>query len=547
MKVLLGLLTILLSYSSLSQTGPDRYWVQFTDKEANGYSLSEPSVFLSPRTIERRSRMGIGYNELDLPVTEAYVQEVLDVCDCMVLHRSKWFNAITIYTTDTMIIEEIAELPFVLSTRRAEKLITSPDDKILDDAGPYKHCADPSENYPASYQQISMMNGQFLHQLGLTGQGIHVAVFDAGWHLADALPCFEHIENDDRLLGTRDFVLGGQNVFNNSAHGTYVWSIMAGIMPDSLMGAAPGASYYLFRTEDPFGENIVEEDNWVAAMELADSIGVDVVNSSLGYSLFENEEQNHTYADMDGNTTRCSIAGDIAASKGILVVNSAGNSGNSPWHFITAPSDGDSVMCVGAVDASGIHAAFSSFGPSSDGDVKPDVSAMGQGTAFAALDSTVAFGNGTSFSSPMIAGMAACLWQAFPDKSNMDIYQAIRRSAHLYNNPNDSLGHGIPDFRKAYHLLAGNEGEVMVDHAVAWPTLTSGRVNIQLKDELTGDIRFRLTDIKGALADEWVCNLERSGIHPVTVRDYSHLANGTYLMNIQSDSEVQTIKLVLRK
>jgi serine protease AprX len=541
-------LFISLSIPSLliAQTAPGRYWIQFTDKDHIPQSIDRPEEFLSPKSIERRNRLGLGFDERDLPIDENYVQQILDLGFAQVVNRSKWFNAITLFVIDTTLIEEINLLPFVLETRSVQSFIQPEKSYIREETAMFRNQG-PEEirnEYGPSFRQIEMLNGHLLHEMNLYGQNMHIAVLDAGWNEADALPCFDHIRTDNRILGRRDFVYGDDQVYNLSNHGTYVWSIMAGIIPDSLMGAAPMASYYLFRTEDPAWEYLVEEDNWIAAMEVCDSLGVDIINSSLGYSLFDDSLQNHSYADMDGNTTRISIAGDIAASKGILVVNSAGNSGDNPWKYITAPSDGDSVLCVGAVDANRFHASFSSFGPSSDGDVKPNVSGMGSQCVFASLDGTISKGNGTSFSSPLIAGMAACLWQSFPEKSNMEIFRAIEQSAHLYQTPNDSLGYGIPNFYLAYQILSSVENATTFNPFIVWPTRISDYINVATTIDLSDEIILELIDSKGSIVEKWEGALQGDNQGLVQHKIRSDITKGTYILRARSGEFQGLFKVV---
>jgi serine protease AprX len=400
--------------------------------------------------------------------------------------------------------ENIADLPFVAQVKSVGRIKNTNQNDLKNVIQKSAHNNDDSNcagflPYGEGFRQIEMLNGHLLHAMQHTGKGVRIAQFDSGWNLSDVLPAFENLRNEGRIAMTRDFVFtSSPDVFVLSNHGTFVLSTMASWWPDSLIGTAPDATYYLFRTEDPLSENLVEEDNWVAAAELSDSLGIDIINSSLGYSLFDDPEMNHTYGDMNGNTTRCSIAADIASEKGILVVNSAGNSGNSAWRFITAPSDGDHVLAVGAVDANEVKAGFSGFGPSSDGEVKPNVAAMGQATAYAALDSTVRTGNGTSFSSPVIAGLAACLMEAFPEKSNFEIKDAIEKSASQYNQPNDSLGYGIPDFMLAYQILQGNSQPGAGDFAaMLFPNPCNHELTVVLNDAEYCDISYEIYDASG--------------------------------------------------
>ncbi len=434
-----------------SQTAPDRYWVQFNNKNNTPFSILTPEEYLSDKAIQKRKRFGIPIQENDLPINPQYISSVLSLGNIELINKSKWFNAITVKLTDSLLLEAIRNLPFVTQVKHTIRYRYKLPKTIANDKLP---TIETTSDYGYSYPQIRLHSGQLLHELGYNGEGIDIAIFDAGFHYANELPVFEQMRSSGRIIETKDFTDGDENVYAFSSHGKNVLSIIGGYERDSLIGSAFMANYYLFITEEVSFENIVEEDNWVAAAEYADSIGIDIINTSLGYSLFDDSLQNHTYSDMDGNTTRITIASDIAASKGIIPVTSAGNSGSNSWHYITAPADCDSCLTVGAVDSLGTYAFFSSYGPTFDGRIKPDVVSVGWHTAYAKNDSTFGYGNGTSYSSPLLAGLTACLWQAFPDKNNIEIIEAIRKSAHLYQNPNDSLGYGIPNFWQAFLELS---------------------------------------------------------------------------------------------
>ena len=535
------IIALLFTLTSISQTAPGKYWIRFSDKYNSIYSLSNPSVFLSEESIKRREKFSIPYDERDLPVNENYIDQVIQTCNCSIHNKSKWFNAVTISTDDTTVLEALAALPFVIELRMVHTFSNEQDQFLEKDNRSIDSITDTFdsdaclgyEQYGPSFRQISMLNGHLLHSLGYTGAGIDIAQFDAGWSETNKLPAFEKLRNEGKIKMTRDFVYGNA-VYDLSTHGTYVLSTMAGDIKDSLIGTAPDANYYLFRTEDPQSEHLVEEDNWVAAAELCDSLGIDIINSSLGYSEFQFSDNNHTYSDMDGNTTRCSIAADIAVEKGILVVNSAGNSGNNAWRYITAPSDGDSVLCVGAVDENTHHAFFSSYGPSSDGDVKPDVVTMGLATVFAALDSTISTGNGTSFSSPIMAGMAACLMQAFPEKNNMEILHAIRESAHRYNTPTDSLGYGIPDLLKAYFLLGGSQQKTFGDfEAIVFPNPCIDNLNVIMLNALHCNVSYEIYDASGhrIYANTGITQFENTAVLKID-NIIGQLSSGNYTLHL---------------
>lgn len=440
-----------------AQVGPDRYWISFTDKNNSPYSLDQPLEFLSQRALDRRALHGVDVSEQDLPVNPQYVDSIANSASGRIVNVSRWFNGMMYFTTDSAMIDSIRMFSFVREVRSLNGGTPNPKvvEKFPDEPKALELNAYYHAYYGAAYNQIAHHNGMWLHDDGYTGRDMRIAVMDAGFTNAHAIEAHQKVFEEQRVLGEKDVILGDVWVFNGSNHGTYVWSTMAGNVPGVYVGTAPDASYYLLRTEDPSREYVMEEYAWVVGAEYADSAGADIINSSLGYTIFEDASQNHTYADMDGNTTVAAIGADIAASKGMIVVTSAGNSGEAPWYYISTPADADSILTVGAVDTNAVYVEFSSKGPSADGDVKPNVAAQGgRALAVSPFGEVVAV-NGTSFSSPITAGLVACLWQAHPDKTNMEIIDAIERSASLYETPNDFVGHGVPDFYLAHLLLSG--------------------------------------------------------------------------------------------
>lgn len=456
--VLLGILFLIPSFL-LAQTSPKVYWFQFTDKANTPYSLSQPLEFLSQRALDRRNRQDIALDSTDLPVDPAYIQAVINEGGVYLTH-SKWFNSVSVGVLNDDIRDSILDLPFVVNFEPVGKKPDSPS--IISKWAPYAEekgvlQTEFTENdYGAGFNQIDMLGGVSIHNQGYRGEGMLIAVLDAGFPNVNVFPAFDSLRNDGRLLGGWDFVQRNNSIFEDNSHGMSVLSTMAANLPGEFIGTAPKASYLLCRTEDANSEFPIELDYWVAGAEFADSAGADVINSSLGYTTFDQPQYDFTYADMDGNTTRGSRGADKAASKGILVVNSAGNSGAGPWKYIGAPADGDSVLAIGAVNSEGYIANFSSEGPSSDGDVKPNVCAQGYQATIVNSSGVVSTGNGTSFSGPIMAGMAACLLQANLDSAtNMDVFHAIEQSAHQYNNPDGFYGYGIPNFAKANLMLSG--------------------------------------------------------------------------------------------
>jgi hypothetical protein len=540
-KILICSLLIVLTSIAAAQTAPGKYRIRFIDKADSPYSLSRPEEFLSEKSIERRIRLGIGFDELDLPVNQTYIEQVLALGPGILHHKSKWFNSITVITEDSTWLEEVRLLPFVAEVRSIptglqsefrDKLITDED---LPGTARMSILCDTFPLYGKAWRQTEMLNAHWLHSLGYMGAGVDVAQFDAGWSRTDILPAFERLRSEGRIKMTRDFVWSDNpNVYTYNSHGTSVLSIMAAWLPGEMVGAAPEANYYLFRTEDPFSEFPVETDNWAVAAELCDSIGIDIINSSLGYSLFDDVLYDFSYDDMNGGNVRCSIAAAIAARKGILVVNSAGNSGDDPWRYLTAPSDAEGILAVGAADSQENHAWFSSYGPSADGRVKPDVSAMGAATAYAAQDSTIRTGNGTSFSSPLIAAATACLYQAFPSSSGAQLRDAVIRSASAYTAPTDSLGYGIPDFYKAWQRLQGGSIEQGDFGASAYPNPCNGQLRVTLDDAKSCELTYSIYDAVGRRVDSSAGVVIADG-HGTFALDsiVSKLPAGYYTLHIQ--------------
>ncbi|MEG1556622.1 MAG: S8 family serine peptidase, partial [Bacteroidales bacterium] len=304
------------------------------------------------------------------------------------------------------------------------------------------------------------------------------------------------------------FVLLGENPFREASHGTMVLSCIASYVPGELVGSAPFVAAYVAKTEDGRSENKIEEDNWVAGIEWADSLGCQVLNSSLGYTKFDDSLQTRTYEDLNGKTSRASRAATIAASKGMIVCNSAGNEGTKKWKYIGAPADAEQILSVGAVDINGKRASFSSYGPTADGRIKPDACAVGKNTFVATPRSKTLKSNGTSFSSPILSGMVVCLWQAFPEKSNLEIIDAIRKSGSQIMAPDSSLGYGITDFLRAYNYLNLKENvknladfQSFVSHNgktnIAITTETPTPLTITAKSRKSGKITTKTYDISG--------------------------------------------------
>lgn len=421
------------------------YYVQFTDKNNSSYSISNPEIYLSERAILRRTNFNIPIDESDFPVNRNYL-DTLTAHGAQIIQTTKWINGATILVTDTaLVMPYVRQLPFVSYVQKTKDNSTNAiriNRKFLAET-----TAD-SINYGTTWQQIEMLQLHKLHALGFSGAGKHIAVIDNGFQNADTITAFDSIR--PHILGTYNFVDRQTDVYTFGSHGTAVLSCMGGYLPNVYTGTALGSSYWLFHTEEDSQETLLEIDNWIAAAELADSLGADIITSSLGYSTFDDVTQNFTYADMNGRTARNSIAATMAARKGILVFIAAGNEGQAAWQHITTPSDADSVICVGSVTADKTYSPFSSIGPAADGRVKPTLCTMGSAACVVNSGGYATSGNGTSFAAPIMAGAAASLWSALPQLSNMQIYDLLIQNASLYSNPTDSLGYGIPNVYEAY-------------------------------------------------------------------------------------------------
>jgi serine protease AprX len=489
---------ILFATNTNAQT---RYIIKFKNKGTNPFSIANPSAYLGPRALQRRARYNIAIDSLDLPVTPRYVDSVRLAGVVTILNTSKWLNQVTIKTTDAAALIKINSFPFVVSSAAVASFTNEqpvPVNKILDAAidvpiptdnsnsSLVAETTDNTYSYGKSNGQIHIHQGEFLHNHGFKGEGMQISVLDAGFFHYLSLPTFDSVRANNQIINTWDFVVNDASVDEDNTHGMNCLSTIAANMPGVFVGTAPKANFCLFRTEDVASETRIEEHNLSAGYERADSIGVDVCTISLGYTTFDFASQNYVYANMDGNTTMSAIASDIAAKKGMLPVIAAGNEGNSGWHFIATPADADSAMTVGAVDTLGVVGTFSSYGPSSNGRIKPNIAAVGR-AAVVASPSTgqPIFGNGTSFATPNIAGLTTCLWQAFPEYNNMAILDAMQRSASKYTTPDDRVGYGIPDMKKSFVILMkkGYTKNVCV---------TNGIANIQLNTKFDNSMKITI-------------------------------------------------------
>jgi serine protease AprX len=468
MKRITTLIILLIATTGITQAQFSRYIVQFTDKKGTPYSLSTPSAYLSAKSITRRISANLRMDSTDLPVNPAYLDSIRNVPNVTIINTSKWLNQVLIKTTDANALARINAFPFVKNSGAIAPRVSTGSNTLS------RELADGSVQSPVAvnqvtgvtgvtafdygsmYNQIHVHNGDYLHSLGFSGRGMTIAVLDAGFLNYLTNPVFDSVRLQGRVLGTWDYVNNEANVNEDNAHGANVFSLMASNRPGVLVGSAPHASYWLLRTEDINSEYPVEEQNWAVAAEFADSAGVDMISTSLGYASFDNAIFDHSYAQRNGNTAMITIAADLAAKKGILVIVAAGNSGNSSTEakYVGVPADADSVFTIGSISVNGSIAASSSWGPNGAGLLKPNVVSVGQGAIVAnPSNGNPTSGSGTSYACPLMAGMVACLWQGFPEFTNMQIMDAIQRSADRYTNPDYRFGYGIPNFKKGVAIL----------------------------------------------------------------------------------------------
>ncbi|MBI4931999.1 MAG: S8 family serine peptidase [Bacteroidetes bacterium] len=520
-----------------------KYWIQFTDKIGTPYTTSNPSAFLSARSIQRRINQGIAVVQNDLPITPSYINSVTAVPNVTLINRSKWFNAITIYTADTNALNTINNFSFVLNTKPVQRYgrkfgieeNPSPFTSTLKNGNPI-----PAQyNYGPSYNQINMIGGVCLHNQGFHGEGMVIAILDAGFYKADSLSVFDSLRLNNQILGTWDFVDNDTMVYDAHPHGSWVLSTLGGNLPGQIVGTAPKANYWLFRTEQAATEYVIEEDNWVSGAEYADSVGADVLSTSLGYTEFDDTTQNHTYADMDGNTARISIGTDMAVSKGMFAVCSAGNSGWSAWHFIGAPADADSVLAVGAVDSLKNYAGFSSTGPSFDGRVKPNVAAQGQDAVVSDLATGITYLSGTSFSGPITAGVVACLWQAHPTATNMQLFNAIEQTASQYNNPDSLLGYGISDFCAANNALGVfDNASSSLEIFNVYPNPFQTNISFLVQGTHSNIQSLQIDNLLGEKVFQTTLNSKQGNLN------LSFLPRGVYVLSVKAEGRSYSSKLV---
>lgn len=532
-KALLFLVTIV----SLSTYAQEDAWVYFTGKPNAQTFLSNPLSMLSQRALDRRAAQNIPLDFQDVPIHQAYIDQVTDAAGITVLAKSRWLNCLHVRGTAASIYA-LANLPGVDHLEFADASLNlrmphapaqiQPVNKTMETLVTF--------NYGNSFNQIHMMNGDLLHVQNFTGAGKVVAVLDAGFPGVNTLNPFARLRNNNLLLGGYDFVNKNTNFYTGDSHGMMVLSTMGGYVDAQLVGTAPDAKYYLYITEDVNSENPVEESNWVEAAEMADYVGADIITSSLGYFGFDNTNYGHTYADMTGNKAFASRGANIAFTRGIIVVASAGNEGASTEPHVGVPAEANNVLAIGAVRSNRSIASFSSIGPSFDGRIKPDLMAQGQASVLSTTSGNVGTANGTSFSGPILAGMIATFWSAVPTLTNQEVVNYVKQSADRYANPNNQYGYGIPDFSAALNSALA-VSEVTKDLFTVYPNPASTQISVQLPNTVQ-EASISIYTSVGQLLQQSTVNAASSSV------SIAQLPAGIYFYQIRSGAQLQAGKLI---
>jgi serine protease AprX len=547
-----------------------RYIVRLKDKSNSSFSLNSPSAYLSAKAIARRTKYKISIDSTDLPITRAYLDSIKAVPNITVLNVSKWLNQVCIRITDPAALAKINSFPFVKSSAPvAVRIIqhspaTPSRFEIID---PLPVLLKPTGtartfdimgiqdfyNYGNNSGQIHIHEGEYLHNLGFHGEGITIAMLDAGFNNYKGNPAFDSIRAQNQVLGEMDYVTNDQSVNEDHYHGALCLSTIAANEPGVMVGTAPKAKFWLLRTEDAATEYPVEEANWAAAAEFADSVGADMISSSLGYADFDDASFSHSYAQRDGKTAMISIAANLAVKKGMLVTISAGNSGTNAGDakYVGCPGDADSVLTIGATDVNGNMASFSSWGPNGAGHLKPNVVSVGQGAVVAHYATGLPiFANGTSLSNPNLCGLVACLWQAFPEFNNMEIMNALQRSADRHANPDNRFGYGTPKMSAAYQdlLMQRNTKNYQQmlggDWLKAYPVPVTDNFTVLLKAPGTGHGSLRLMDMNGKTIEVKNIETQQGTIYTIGFTRMKSISHGIYSIQYIEGRNKAAVRIV---
>ncbi|WP_347922324.1 S8 family serine peptidase [Pontimicrobium sp. SW4] len=516
-------------------------WVYFTDKEDVATKIANPLTILTQKAIDRKNKHGVAIDARDVEVNESYITSLKNATGITVYAKSKWFNAVHVRGTETDIDNLETTFSFVDHIEFADKSLNTTRVSIPNKKAKDKFSVENTRvvfNYGNTQNQVEMINADDLHVADYTGEGVTVAVIDAGFPNVNTMGAFQRLRDNSDLLGGYDFVNRTSDVYAStvSDHGTKVLSTMAGFIENQYVGTAPDASYYLFLTEDGLDENPVEESYWVEAAERADSLGVDILNTSLGYKDFPTYPRyDYTSADMDGNTAFITRGANIAYEKGMLVVNSAGNSG---VNGVNAPADAIGVFTIGAVDGNGDYVSFSSKGSVIQPTHKPDVVARGGAAYVIDSNNNIVQNNGTSFSSPIMTGGLASLIQALPNFTNAEIMQLVRESASIYNTPNFEIGYGIPDLQQALGAVLNKGGDILGKEFKIFPNPAKSLLFVNFPENVnSADIA--IFDVLGKLVINTTIYQNNKALN------IEALSKGIYIARLKGDNKkTNTFKLI---
>ena len=541
------LLLMIMVYAFGVEAQDHRFVVFFEDKANSPYTLESPETFLSMRALERRHKQSIPLDPTDLPVSPAYLDSLRKE-SVPFYHLSKWLNGALVQT-------DSATIAYLLTKSYVRTAVhVAPGAKLK---YPYQTAISIEPNALGrlqmndallytnniSIEQNELLGVPSMHSQGYRGEGMLIAVLDGGFMGVNMHEPFEHLYNENRIVATRNYVVNNDSVYQYSDHGTKALSTIAGLIPDKFIGTAPKASFILSVTEDVVGEYQIEEYNWLFAAEFADSAGADIVSTSLGYSTFTDASMNYIYEDMDGETSVITRAGDIAASKGMVMVTSAGNEGNKSWKYISAPADGDSVLAVGAIRSGNLSkTGFSSFGPTADGRIKPDVMALGEQVLTINNNGRLVRSNGTSFSAPLISGLIAGFWQANPELTNMQVIDRIRKAGHRALSPNNEVGFGVPDFTRAMdRTILATHGSTAKSFRV-FPNPVGSELVIEVNPTQSSQgLAVYLYSSTGKLLGQ----KEPKGYNPQIITfDFQGFLPGVYIINVVTTNTSEAVKVV---
>lgn len=505
--------------------------IYLKNKGKTEYTLDNPETYLSKKSIERRYRQKLEIDSTDLPISKLYINKIEEL-GCVVVAKSKWMSTVSVYSEDSLITDRIKQLDFVKGVDFAWK----GDTHLKKESADVKRSrpkTKPASEYGYALDQIATVNGIYLHEQGLKGEGMEIAVIDAGFENINDLLLIDNAA----IIGAKDFVYNGVDMFKSSEHGLNVVSTMMTNVPNTYIGTAPKAKYLLLRSEDNRSEYPIEEDYWVTAAEYADSIGVDLINTSLGYTKFDYPAHSYNIDQLNGKTAYISRGAGIAARKGLFMAVSAGNEGATAWHKISFPADAENVLTVGSINKDSVVSYFSSVGPTADMRIKPDVMAMGGNINLIGAKDEIIVNSGTSFACPVMCGLAACLWQAFPNLTSLQVMDVINRSGSKYTSPGDAYGYGIPDMKKAFEYAKGFSNEIEHNNRFFLKSDSIGVISVQNINNDDGSYKLMITDLNGQQL--LVDNIDRT---PKTF-NLNRVAKYMYIISITGNGKKEVHKV----